>query len=416
MISLTTKLGELGYCFKGYWKSRASKPVIQNAMAFITGIALSPKKTLAGICRVLSAQASEDQLRKFLNSAPARRQLRRLMDDKSRALFLTAVKRNGNYLYAIYLIFDATYMGRHSMTMEDLFFVGKGAKKTGNHVFLVGLLLLHDGTRIPLRPRLQKSRKTAKKNYKTQIDIVMEMVEGVEFRKGLIVVADSYFLSKKFTDRIVDKGHHYVIAAKRDRVVVEGKARRQLQDYVVGEKIQSRLRKVTLDSFGYRGQNKTKHYSACKREVHINDLGDVAVVFSRRYKKRGAELKMFVSDLVDASLEELVQHYDLRWEIEVFFREVKSLLGFEACRMHKSVAQENWGILVCLGFLHLQALSHKHEPEKWENRRFRGQPRLSDYLLLHAMLIQRKNVEHLLRAGRTRHDRRRIMEYFAIPA
>ena len=416
MISVSGKIKELGYFFKGYRKSRASKPVIQNAMSFMMGIALSPKKTLAGICQVLSGRASQDQLRKFLDNTHTRRQLRRLMDDKALALFLTAVKRNHNYLYSIYLIIDATFMGRHSTTMEDLFFVGKGAKKTGNHIFLVALLLLHDGTRIPLRPRLQKSRKTAKKDYKTQVEIVAEMMATVSFRKGLIVVADSYFLCQKVTDAILKMGHHFVIAAKRNRVVVEGNVERQLQDYVVGENIMCRLRKVTLESSGSGGQNKSKYYSACRRELHIKNLGDVAVVFSRRYNKRGAELKMFVSDLVDASVEELVAHYDIRWEIEVFFRELKSLLGFEACRMQSSAAHENWAILVCLSFLHLQVLSQKHEGEKWPTLGYRGQPRTSDYLQLHARVVQRKNVEHLLRAGSTCHDRRRIMQHFGISA
>jgi len=138
------------------------------------------------------------------------------------------------------------------------------------------------------------------------------------------------------------------------------------------------------------------------------------VVFSRRYNKRGAELKMFVSDLVDASLGELVQHYDVRWEIEVFFREMKSQLGFEACRMRSSAAHENWAILVCLTFLHLQALSHKHEQGRWGAGRVGGHPRMADYLQLHSRLVQRKNVAHLLRAGATYHDRRRILEYYAI--
>ena len=416
MISVSGKIKEIGYFFKGYRNTRASKSVIQNAMWFMTGLALSPKKTLVGICQVISGRASQDQLRKFLDNPRTRRQLRRLMDDKERALFLTALKRNHNYLYSIYLMIDATFMGRHSTTMEDLFFVGKGAKKVGNHVFLVGLLILHDGTRIPLRPRLQKTKKTAKGNYKTQVDIVGEIVRSVSFRKGLIVVADSYFLSTKFTDIILEMGHHFVIAAKCNRVVVEGNVERQLQDYVVDENILCRLRKITLETFGSGGQHRSKYYSACKRLLHLKDLGEVAVVFSRRYKKRGAELKMFVSDLVDASVEELVEHYDLRWEIEVFFREMKSLLGFEACRMQSSAAHENWGILVCLTFLHLQGLSQKHQGERWGPRGYRGQPRMSDYLQLHSLLVQRKNVEHLLRAGATHHDRRRILQHFAIPA
>lgn len=416
MISVSGKIKEIGYFFKGYRNTRASKPVIQNAIWFMTGLALSPKKTLVGICQVISGRASQDQLRKFLDNPHTRRQLRGLMDDKARALFLTALKRDYNYLYSIYLMIDATFMGRHSTTMEDLFFVGKGAKKIGNHVFLVGVLILHDGTRIPLRPRLQKTKKTAKANYKTQVDIAGEIVRSMSFRKGLIVVADSYFLSTKFTDIVLDMGHHFVIAAKCDRVVVEGNVERQLQDYVVDENILCRLRKITLETFGSGGQHRSKYYSACKRLLHLKSLGEVAVVFSRRYKKRGAELKMIVSDLVDASVEELVEHYDLRWEIEVFFREMKSLLGFEACRMQSSAAHENWGILVCLTFLHLQGLSQKHQGERWGPRGYRGQPRMSDYLQLHSWLVQRKDVEHLLRAGATYHDRRRILQHFAIPA
>ena len=62
----------------------------------------------------------------------------------------------------------------------------------------------------------------------------------------------------------------------------------------------------------------------------------------------------------------------------------------------------------------LQDLSQKHEEEKWGARTYRGQPRMSDYLEVHSLLVQRKNVDHLLRAGATYHDRRRIVQYFAI--
>lgn len=415
MLSISGKIKELGYFFKGH-RNSASNSIVQNSILFIMGLVVSPKKTLVAISQAISGQASEDQLRKFVDNKRTREKLRSLMDEKARCLFLRALKLHHNYLYPIYLIFDGTYARRYSLTMEDLFFVGKGSKKIGNHIFLFGLLLLHDGTRIPLRPRLQRSRKRAKKSYKTQVKIVTEMVKTVSFVNELIVVADSYFLSKEFTDAIVDMDHHYVIASKSNRVVVEGNSERQLSDYVDEEKILSRLRKITLDGKRSRGRNRCKCYSACKRELQIRNLGDVAVVFTRKYRKRGAELKMFASDLTDASLEELVEHYDIRWEIEVFFRELKSLLGFEACRMKSSTAHENWAILVCLGFMYLQDLSQKHQTTQWERWGLRGQPRTTDYLQLHAYLVQRKNIQHVLRAGSTNHDRRRLTEYFGLSA
>jgi len=242
------------------------------------------------------------------------------------------------------------------------------------------------------------------------------MVRAVRFVKDLIVVADSYFLSKAFTTAILDMGHHYVIAAKSNRIVLEEDSERQLSVYVKEEQLRSRLRKITLEGVRSRGRDRCKRYSACKRALQIKNLGDVVVVFSRRHNQRGADLKMFASDLVDASLEDLVRDYDMRWEIEVFFREVKSLLGFEACRMKSSVAHENWAILVCLAFLHLQDTSQKHQAERWHRWGLRGQPRSSDYLQLYGELVQRKNVEHLFRAARTYHDRRRIREYYRLSA
>lgn len=302
------------------------------------------------------------------------------------------------------------------MDMEDLFFVGKGSKKIGNHIFLVGMFVFHDGTRVPLRPRLQKNKKSAGKDYKTQNEIVADMLRGVDFAKDLIVLADSFYLSKTFTEAILEKGHHYVIAAKSNRVVVENKIERQLQAYVIEEDILSRLRKITFESLRSQGRERCKRYSACKRALTIKNLGDVAVVFSRKYRKRGAELKMFVSSLIDAPLQDLMEYYDIRWEIEVFFRELKSYLGFEACRMNSSVAHENWAILVCLGFLHLQELSQKYHAPRWKRLGLRGQPRTADYLELYSHLVQKKNIEHIFRAATTNHDRKRIVGYFAVSA
>jgi IS4 transposase len=51
---------------------------------------------------------------------------------------------------------------------------------------------------------------------------------------------------------------------------------------------------------------------------------------------------------------ELVELYDLRWQIELFFKELKSGLGFHQYRCRRFAQVESWGETCLLTFLYLE--------------------------------------------------------------
>jgi IS4 transposase len=76
---------------------------------------------------------------------------------------------------------------------------------------------------------------------------------------------------------------------------------------------------------------KKKDFNRAKSEnLGISGLGDILVTFSwkkrnRKYDKR--LLKVLLCSNPHMSTEEILELYALRWQIEIFFRELKSDLG-----------------------------------------------------------------------------------------
>src|SRR5262249_49935940 len=50
---------------------------------------------------------------------------------------------------------------------------------------------------------------------------------------------------------------------------------------------------------------------------------------------------------------EVVAWYDLRWQVELFFKELKSVLGLADYRVRKYVQAGGWGELCCVAFCYL---------------------------------------------------------------
>ena len=114
-------------------------------------------------------------------------------------------------------------------------------------------------------------------------------------------------------------------------------------------------------------------------------------------------MKFLASDLLDASAAEITRLYALRWQVELFFRDVKTYLGFDQYRVSGPQAAENFATLVVL----------THQFLHW-----RGQgaaaPALSTLAHIQALAceVAADNVATIERAALTRHRRKRIRQRF----
>ena len=87
-------------------------------------------------------------------------------------------------------------------------------------------------------------------------------------------------------------------------------------------------------------------------------VGDVLLVFSTKEQpkpgQKVAVQKVLISNGVDLSAAEVVTLYDLRWQIELFFKELKSTLGFAQYRFRRFEAVEGWVQASLVTFCYLE--------------------------------------------------------------
>jgi IS4 transposase len=93
-----------------------------------------------------------------------------------------------------------------------------------------------------------------------------------------------------------------------------------------------------------------------RRQVH--SLGDVQLVFSTKGKpEQGVAVevqKMLVTNDRKRTAAAVVKRYALRWQIELFFKELKSTLGLHPYRFRRFRKVEAWVQACLVAFVYLE--------------------------------------------------------------
>lgn len=105
-------------------------------------------------------------------------------------------------------------------------------------------------------------------------------------------------------------------------------------------------------SRGGSGKHPNRTYWVHRRTEDVHSVGEVVLLFSNKTKPQpGAEKvkvdKILMSNAFEASAEQLVEWYSLRWQIELMFKECKSVLGLDHYRLGKFSQVEGW-VELCL--------------------------------------------------------------------
>jgi hypothetical protein len=103
---------------------------------------------------------------------------------------------------------------------------------------------------------------------------------------------------------------------------------------------------------GRPGKYPKRTYWVHRRTEEVQSVGLVVLLFSNKTKiQPGVEKvkvgKILMSNAFEASAEQLVTWYDLRWQIELLFKECKSVLGLDHYRLSKFSQVEGW-VELCL--------------------------------------------------------------------
>ncbi len=324
---------------------------------------------------------------------------------------LAMESRSGSFM----LIVDSTFCSQQGRLTENTFSTGNrqrrprqgrryNSKKNARkcvHGFVCGLLVTPSGMRIPFVKKYL-TKDTCKKRgvkHRTQTELAAEIIAELELPRGakLIVLGDTAFDADSIRGACEKHKATWITPVNPERVLAGAKPRPKVRSLLEKFKPQQfvamRLhpgqgklvpyRRLSPHRVGPKAKVRTFYVHGERRAVH--SVGEVLLVVSTTEKpQRGKSLhepKLLMSNDTSLTPQRLVELYALRWQIELFFKELKSTLGLHQYRFKDFRQVEHWVDLVLVTFLYLEwnrarqlARSDLADQQRrwWESQRTHG--------------------------------------------
>jgi len=318
--------------------------------------------------------------------------LRRL----ARPLVQAELRRGGEWT----LLIDSTFCG-HQGHYENTFSCGNYRKRTPQsnrrqrktarrsaHGFVMALLLTPRGVRLPffLSYLTREYCLRHGHTYRTQAELAAELIRVLPLPESIrvTVLGDTAFDAKVIRAACAERGYRWIVPLNPERRLAGASPRSQVSSLIASLKARD-LTPVRLTTSqgplaaqhraarcrcGSRNYTRTFYVHGERRGVHR--VGDVLLVFSTREKPHSrravAIQKVLMTNAVSLSPREVVRWYALRWQIELFFKELKSVLGLDHYQFRRFVPVERFVTACLITFLYLEWC-------RWRRLRQRGLPR-----------------------------------------
>jgi IS4 transposase len=235
----------------------------------------------------------------------------------------------------------------------------------------MGLLYFPDtGARIPLPRRLYRTQEYCKKHgykYRSQVKLAEQMLKYVNLPDDVdvTVIFDSFFLSEGVINAIKRKGYHFVCSVRDNRVDINrNKQLKEIcQEHISEGLIKNRLEiKVSSKRSRYNQPSANKYetniFITYTEKLVISKMGEVSVVFSRKEDEKSElkNMRYILTDKLDINTAEILRIYSYRWQIELYFKELKSYLGLGNYQMLSFKAIVRHVDCVIMAFMYLEYL------------------------------------------------------------
>jgi hypothetical protein len=309
-------------------------------------------------------------------------------------------------------VIDTTYHSTHSEQMENLIVFNRGRdpnrRQARQHAFVMGLLITKYGMRIPLPRRSYYTEEYCRnhnRRYHTQVGLAAAMLQDIRLPDDveLTVLFDSAFDANAIHRICRDLHFRAVFPLDPNRTLSAGP---QVEAAgLVGQKVVHWTRtwqqqEFTLLELQHANENhvffrrrhrdnlrlpKTfRRYAVAARQTTVSNLGTCMVVASykenpsvailpnqsnnwwdyhrlpvpynrhQRPKPQRWHSKVLVCTDPTVTARQVVEWYEIRWQIELFFRELKSRMQFGCYVLQKFEAVERYLDLLLMGFLLLE--------------------------------------------------------------
>jgi Transposase DDE domain len=292
-------------------------------------------------------------------------------------------QRGGTWVF----ILDQTYIGQVGQKTENTFSCGNTrprAKKSNRkqkkyakrscHGFVCGLLITPSGFRIPCcrsyytQDYCQKRQYT----YRKQTELAAELIDQVSIPAGarVIVLGDTAFEAACIQTVCQKRDFLWIVPINPERVLAGTKPRPKIRSLVEtfsaqdfeavgllpGQGETARYQRAATCRWGPKTKERTYWVHTERRPVH--NVGQVVLVFSTKEQPRmGQKIvvqKVLMTNGLMLTAAEIVRWYSVRWQIEQFFKELKSGLGLNQYRFRGFRKVENWVQACLVTFVYLE--------------------------------------------------------------
>jgi hypothetical protein len=270
------------------------------------------------------------------------------------------------------------------------------------HSFTFGLLITPSGYRIPWQIPHYTKEYCAQKGipHRTTAESAAVLIRQLPLPEDaeVVVLGDTAYDAQVVREACDERGYTWIFPANPERVY-EGpkgqrpKLRSRLKDWASLSLKKIRLRASTgkyakqrrLSKWRVGPKQKHRVYYAYQEKLEVRSVGCVQLVFSTMKpnlaKATPDDVKILMTNALDLSVSEVIELYSLRWQIELFFKELKSTLGFSQYSFQDFEAVKAWvetAITTVLFLEHERAkrLSDrrlsKEQRRWWEAQRLHG--------------------------------------------
>lgn len=270
------------------------------------------------------------------------------------------------------------------------------------HSFTFGLLMTPSGYRIPWQIPHYTKEYCAQKGltHRTTAEAAADLIRSLPLPKDaeVMVLGDTAYDAEVVRQACEQRGYNWIAPANAERVY-EGptgqrpKVRSRLKDWKSLSLKTIRLRASTGKYAHYRRlskwrvgpKQKPRVYYAYQEKCEVRNVGRVQLVFSTMKQNLKTatpdDVKILMTNALDLSMTEVIEMYSLRWQIELFFKELKSTLGFAQYSFQEFSAVEAWAEIAITTVLFLEHERAKHLRDRrlskerrrwWEAQRMHG--------------------------------------------
>jgi len=329
-----------------------------------------------------------------------------------RMALLAKEAKRGRFLFLI----DATLVGQAGKKTQNTYSTGNRGRRPAKgrrynkkrivfkkcHSFTFGLLIAPSGMRIPFQIPHYTQEYCAEHGltHRTTAEAAADMILALPLPEGadVVVLGDTAYDAGVIREVCASRGYTWIFPANPERVY-EGprgqrpKVRSRLKDWKHLSLKTIRLRASEGKYAKYRRLSKWRVGPKLKPRIYyahqeireVRSVGRVQLVFSTMNPKLPQatpdDVKILMTNAVTMSASEVVELYSLRWQIELFFKELKSTLGFSRYSFQSFRAVLAWvetalTTVLFLEYLRSQRMRDrgltKKERQWWESQRLHG--------------------------------------------